>query len=521
MPKFYKELNLALIYFYIQLPMKNIVLICMFLISGYSSTLNLSLSSNPSRINPVLSTDSVSSEIESWIFNGLFKYDKDGTIVTDLASSYKFIDDVTLEIKLKKNIKWHDGKSFTAEDVLYTYNVIHNPKIYTPLTSNYKKVLSIIANDKYTLTIKYKQAYFKALEIWMVGIIPKHIFENEKDLMTSEFNKKPIGTGPYKLKELKLSQDIILTVNKNYFAEVPKIEKIRYKFVPDITTSFYMLKQKQLDLGSLTPIQIDRQLDEQFHKSFNVYQKQSFGYGYLGFNLKNKKFKNKSIREAISFAINRQEIIDILYFGHAKICNGPFLPGTFAYNEKVLTPEVNLSKSKEILKSLGYDKNNPFEFEVITNANNSARINLAQIMQYQLLKVGIKMKIRVMEWQAFLNTVVHPRKFESIILGWSLALMPDARSIWHSSSNIKGGFNLVGYENKKVDRLIEQGEITVNREKLGTIYKEIFKEISSDLPYLFLYIPDSITAVNKNIKNVVPALIGITHNQEKWEKIKE
>ena len=99
--------------------------------------------------------------------------------------------------------------------------------------------------------------------------------------------------------------------------------------------------------------------------------------------------------------------------------------------------------------------------------------------------------------------------------------MPDARSIWHSSSDIKGGFNLVGYENKNVDRLIEKGEITVNREKLGKIYREIFKEISSDLPYIFLYIPNSITAVNKNIKNVVPALIGITHNQEQWLKIKE
>ena len=501
--------------------MKIIVLICIFWATICSSTLNLSLSSNPSRINPILSTDSVSSEIESWIFNGLFKYDKNGNIINDLADSYRFLDELTLEIKLKKNVLWHDGVEFTSSDVLYTYNTINNPKIYTPLTSSYKKVSSVVAKDKYTLLIKYKEAYFKALEIWMISIIPKHIFANEKDIMTSQFNKKPIGTGPYKLKELKLSQDIILTVNKNYFGEVPKIEKIHYKFVPDITTSFYMLKQKQLDLGSLTPIQVDRQIDQSFHNSFNIYEKQSFAYGYLGFNLKHEKFKNKDIREAISLAVNRQEIIDILFFGQAQICNGPFLPGTFAYNKNVTTPSVDLIKSKQILKRLGYDEKNPFEFEVITNANNPTRINLAQIIQYQLEKVGIKMKIRVMEWQAFLNTVVHPRKFESIILGWSLALMPDARSIWHSSNNIKGGFNLVGYENKTVDRLIEQGEVTVDREKLGKIYKEIFKEISADLPYIFLYIPDSITAVNKNIKNVTPALIGITHNQEQWIKVKE
>ena len=501
--------------------MKNIVLLFILLVGAYASTLNLSISSNPSRLNPIISTDSVSSTIESWLFSSLLTYDKDGNIKTDLASSYKFIDDVTLEIKLKKNVLWHDGIEFSSADVVFTYNAIHNPKIYTPLTSNYKKVLSVKATDKYTILIKYKEPYFKALEIWMVSIIPKHIFENEKDIMTSEFNKKPIGTGPYKLDELKLSQDIILHVNKDYFADIPKIDKIHYKFVPDPTTSFYMLKQKQLDLGSLTPIQVDRQLSGDFKDSFNIYEKQSFTFDYLGFNLKNEKFKNKEIRQAISLAINRQEIIDILYFGHGKIANGPFLPGTFAYNDSVPIPLVNINKSKTLLKKNGYDENNPLEFEVITSANNSTRIYLAQIMQYQLQKAGIKMNIRVMEWQAFLNTVIHPRHFESVILGWSLALMPSGRSIWHSTSDKKGGFNFTGYSNKKVDKLIEEGEITVNRDKLGIIYKEIYKEIASDLPYLFLYIPNSITAVNKNIQNVKPALVGIMHNQEQWIKIKE
>ncbi|MGB5866314.1 MAG: ABC transporter substrate-binding protein, partial [Arcobacteraceae bacterium] len=287
--------------------MKNLTLICIFISCVYSSTLNFSLSSNPSRINPILSTDSVSSEIESWIFNGLFKYDKDGNVVVDLASSYRFIDNLTLEIKLKKNVQWHDGVHFTAQDVLFTYNMIHNPKVYTPITSTYKKVQSVVVIDDYTLIIKYKEPYFKALEIWLVSILPKHIFENEKDVMTSKYNKMPIGTGPYKLKQLKLSQDINLEVNKNYFGEIPKIDTIRDKFTPDPTTTYYMLKQNQLDLGSLSPIQVNRQLDEKFHNSFNIYEKQSFVYGYMGFNLKNEKFKNKEIREAISLSIDRQE----------------------------------------------------------------------------------------------------------------------------------------------------------------------------------------------------------------------
>ncbi|MEA2051092.1 MAG: peptide-binding protein [Campylobacterota bacterium] len=498
--------------------MKFLLIILTTLTFLNSSTLNLSISSNPSRINPILSTDSASSEISQWIFNGLFKYNKDGDIVSDLASSYFFENNTTLIINLKQNVRWHDKKKFTSQDVIYTYQTIQNPKIYTPITTSFTKVKSVKALDKYTIEIKYKEPYFKALEIWLTGILPKHIFENEKDIMTSIYNKKPIGTGPYKLSKLDISKDIILDKNEDYFDKVAKIDKIRYKFVPDSSTSFYMLKQKQLDIGSLTPIQVDRQLDKTFKNNFNIYETPSFSYTYLGFNLKSKKFKNKDLREAINLAIDKQELLDILFFGHASICNGPFLPNTFAYNQNIKKSKTNIKKSKNILKKLGYHKNNKFSFQVITNANNSIRVNAAQILQHQLSKVGIDMKIRVMEWQAFLNTVVHPRKFDAIILGWGLSLMPDAKSIWHSTSDISGGFNLIGYNNKTVDRLIEKGETTIEKEKLSIIYKEIYKRIVDDLAYIFLYIPNSITSVNKNIKNIKPEFTGIMHNQEEWIK---
>jgi len=509
-------------FFYVQFKMiKKLLLLFIFTSYLLSSTLNLSISSNPSRINPILATDSASSEIADWIFSGLFKYDKDGNIAPDLAKSYKFHNDTKLIVKLKKNVLWHDNVKFTAHDVVFTFDTINSPKIFTPTTNSFKKVARVKALDEYTVEILYKEPYFKALEIWLSGILPKHILEKEKDLMTSSFNKKPIGTGPYTLNELVISQDITLKVNKNYFGEVPKIDTISYKFVPDPTTSFYMLKQKQLDLGGLTPIQVDRQIDKKFNTQFNIYERASFSYTYLGFNLKSEKFKNKKIRKAISLAIDRNQLIDILFFGHGQICNGPFLPGSYAFNEEVKTPLVDIEKSKALLKELGFDENNRFSFQVITNANNSTRVNVAQILQHQLSKVGIDMQIRVMEWQAFLNTIVHPRNFDAIILGWSLPLMADARSLWHSTSDFTGGFNLIGYKNKKVDTLIEKGEKTIDKNELSKIYQELYKIIANDLGYIFLYIPNSITAINKQIKNVHPALTGIMHNQEEWIKNKE
>ncbi|PLY10103.1 MAG: peptide ABC transporter substrate-binding protein [Arcobacter sp.] len=483
-----------------------------------ASTLNLSISSSPSRINPILASDSASSEITQWLFNGLFKYDKNGNIVPELASSYKFISKTHLIINLRDDVLWHDGEKFSADDVIFTYNKIHDPKVFTAIKSNYKEVESISKINDFTLEIIYKKPYFKALEIWMTGILPKHLLKDEEDLMKSDFNKQPIGTGAYKLDSFKVGSDIRLFAFDKYFEGRPKIDEINYKFLPDPTTSFLFLKQNRLDVGGLTPLQVDRQIDKEFLDDFQLIERPAFAYAYLGFNLNNKKFKDLNVRKALSLAINRKEIVDILFFGHGQVCNGPFLPGTFAYDKDIKVIKQDLKQAKRLLKLAGYDENNPLSFEVITNTGNETRLNATQIIQYQLAKIGVKMKIRVMEWQAFLNTVVHPRNFEAIVLGWNLAVMPDAYPLWHSDSRKTGAFNLVGYSNKEVDELIVKGSTTVDKEELGKIYRKIFNIIANDTPYLFLYIPNSITSVSKKIQNIEPSFLGIMHNQNDWIK---
>ncbi len=498
--------------------MKTLVLALFFTLNIFATTLHLSISSSPSKLNPLISTDSASSQIGDWIFSSLLTYDKNGEIKKELAKSYKFIDDTTVVFNLREDVTWSDGVKFTAEDVLFTFNLIHSPKIFTPYTSQFRYVKSVNVIDKHTVEIKYKEPYFKALETWMMGIVPKHKLENEKEIMTSSFNQKPIGTGKYTMEGFEISKDIILNANKTYFEKEPNIKKIVYHFMPDPSTEFLMLKSEKLDVGSLSPLQMQRQIDVEFKKRFNFFEKISNSYTYLGFNHNNPKFQNPKIREAISLAIDRQEMVDILFFGHGQICNGPFMPGTFAYDENITSPKQNIQKAKQLLKDAGYNEKNPFTFEIVTNSNNQTRVNAVEIMQHQLKKAGVIVKIKTMEWQAFLNTVVMPRKFEAIVLGWSLGLMPDAYSIWHSEGSEKGGFNFVSYKNAKVDELIKKAEKTVDRQKLAVIYKEIYRNIVIDNPYLFLYIPNSITVVNKDIQNVSLSKIGVMHNVIDWIK---
>ena len=496
-----------------------IILSLLLTLTSFATTLHLATSANPSRLNPILATDSSSSEIAGFIFSGLLKYDKDSsTIIGDLAESFYYENNTSVIFELKKNVKWHDGEVFTAKDVLFTYETLVSPTISSPYSANFRFVKEVQIINPYKLRVVYTKPYFKALETWMMGILPEHILGGEENMMSAKFNTSPIGTGPYKLEQLEHSKNIILAANDDYFLGRPKIDKISFHVIADPMTRFLMLKGKSLDIGNIDPMQFERQLNDAFFENFNIYEEITHSYTYLGFNLRREKFKNPKVRKALSLAINREEIVKILFFKHAKVCTGPFLPATKAFNADVAAPIQDIVKAKQLLKEAGYDEENPFEFEIVTSNSNTVRPYAAQILQHQLKQAGVIVKLRVMEWQAFLNMVVFPHDFDSVLLGWGLSSTPDPYLFWHTDSDKKGGFNLIGYNNPKMDKMIDMSQSMIDRDKLGTLWKEMFQMIVDDNPYLFLYIPNAITTVDKNIKNIEPSLSGIWHNHIKWEK---
>ena len=433
-------------------------------VSLHASTLYLATSNYPSRLNPLLATDAGSAQIADLIFNGLVKYDKDSsTIIGDLAEKFYFENNTTLIFKLHPNILWQDGVKFSAKDVVFTYNLINSKDLISPYTADFRMVKSVEAIDDNTIKVVYKQPYFKALETWMMGIVPEHILKDEKNVMNSSFNTHPIGTGVYKLTQFEHSKDIILTANENYFLGKAKIDTIVLHVIPDPMTRFLMLKSAKIDVGSLEPLEYERQVDKTFFETFSKYEDIAHAYTYLGFNLREKKFQDPRVRKALSLAIDREELVKVLFLGHARVCTGPFLPTGAAFNKEIKAPKQDLTKAKELLKEAGYDEAHPLSFEIATSNSNSIRPYAAQILQYQLQKIGVKVTLRIMEWQAFLNTVVFPRKFDTVLLGWSLSSTPDPYLLWHSDNDKAGGFNFIGYHNKMVDKEIEIMQNSIDR----------------------------------------------------------
>ena len=484
-----------------------------------ASTLHLSASTNPARLNPLIATDSASASISGFIFNALVKYDETGQkIIGDLAESYRFITPTIIEFKLRHGVKWQDGEPFTAADVLFTYDLIKSPKTITPYASDFRVIKNVSVLDDYTVRVTYEKPYFKALEVWMMGIVPRHILIHDNDIMSSAFNTHPVGTGPYILKQLEFSKQIVLEANPEYFEHKPKIDKIVFHVISDPMTRFLMLKSGQIDVDSLEPMQYERQLDKNFKNSFATLELPSHSYTYLGFNLRLKKFQDPRVRQALSLAIDRQKLIDILFLKHGHVCTGPFLPGSKGFNDSIHAPKQNLSQAKALLKAAGYDSVHPFEFEIATSNSNAIRPYAAEIIQRQLLEIGVKVTLRVMEWQAFLNTVVAPRKFDTVLLGWSLSLTPDPYALWHSDSDVPGGFNLVGYHSASTDRLIERMENSTDPEKIAALQRKIFASIVGDNPYLFLVIPNEINVYSRHLSGIKPTINGIWEDYIDWEK---
>lgn len=453
------------------------------------------------------------------MFNALVKYDESGQkIIGDLAQSYRFITPTLIEFKLRHGVKWHDGKALTAQDVVFTYDLIRSPKTITPYATDFRVVKEVKAIDEYTVRVRYEKPYFKALEIWMMGIVPRHILQNDKDIMGSEFNTHPIGTGPYILKKLEFSKQIVLEANPAYFEHRPKIDTIVFHVIADPMTRFLMLKNGEIDIDTLDSMQYERQLKAGFHKKFATVELASHSYTYLGFNLRLKKFQDPRVREALSLAIDRQALIDLLFLNHGKICTGPFLPGGKGFNDEVKAPKRNVQRARALLKSAGYDVAHPLRFEIATSNSNAIRPYAAEIMQRQLLEAGVHVTLKVMEWQAFLNTVVMPKKFETVLLGWGLSLTPDPYMIWHGNGDVVGGFNMIGYHSKVTDRLIEAMEDSTDPEKTAALQRRIFAQIVSDNPYLFLVIPNDLNVYNRKIKGIRPSINGIWEHYIDWEK---
>jgi peptide/nickel transport system substrate-binding protein len=480
-----------------------------------------------STLIPILASDASSHAVAGQVYNGLVKYDKNLNIIGDLAESFDIsTDGLIITFHLRRGVKWHDGAPFTARDVLYTFRVTVDPKTPTAYAEDFKQVKTISAADDYTVRVTYGEPFAPALASWGMNILPAHLLEGQ-DITKSPLARKPVGTGPYRFKEWISGQKIVLDANSEYFEGRPYIDRYIYRIIPDSSTMYMELKAGAIDLMSLTPVQYSRQTaNSLFASRFNKYRYPSSGYLYMGYNLRHPLFGDKRIRQAMTAAINKDELIQGVLFGMGQKSYGPIVPGRWAYNPNVKDIAYNPKHAVKLLAEAGWREKNsdgilvkdgkPFKFTILTNQGNQQRLMSAQIIQQRLRQVGVDVKIRIVEWATFLKEFIDKGNFEVVMLAWNISQDPDMYDIWHSSKNKPGELNFIGYKNTEVDRLLIEGRNTFDIEKRKQAYFRIQEILADEQPYTFLYVPDALPVVSARIRGVEPAPAGIGHNQIKW-----
>ncbi|MCD6526613.1 MAG: peptide-binding protein [Desulfuromonas sp.] len=480
-----------------------------------------------SNLLPMLSTDASSSEVSGHIYNGLIRYDKDLNFEGDLAESWQVSDDgLEIVFHLRKGVTWHDGAPFTSADVLFTYQLLINPDTPTAYSERYKRVKEALAPDPYTFIVRYEQPLASALISWGMGIHPKHLLEG-KDIATSPLARHPIGTGPYLFAEWLPGEKIVLERNEHYFEGAPNIKRILYRIIPDPTTMFLELQSGGLDQMGLTPLQYARQTEAPaFARRFNKYRYPAFAYTYLGYNLKRPMFQDLRVRQALTYAINKQELVDGVLLGLGQAANGPYKPGSWPNNTAIKPYPYDVERAKQLLTEAGWidsdgdgvrDKNGqPLAFNIITNQGNDQRIKSGEIIQRRFQQVGVEVKLRVIEWASLLKEFIHPGNFDATIMGWTVPIDPDAYNVWHSSKTGPGELNFIGFKNARVDELLEQGRSTYDQAERKRLYDEFQQILAEELPYTFLFVPDALPVVARRFRGIEEAPSGIMHNFIRW-----
>jgi len=490
-----------------------------------------SLDAEPVTLNPILvSSDAYTAYIVGGnIFESLLEYDPDKLILKPLlAESYQVSDDgLEITFKIRDDVWFSDGHPVTADDVVFTYQTIVNPKIDAASLANYyQDVDRVVKINDHEVKFFMKRLYFKSLEfLGSMPIFPKHEYEFDDPEQFNKHITNPVGSGPYVFDGWDIGRQIVLRRNENYWGPKPKLKKIVYRFITNLTAAIQMLRSGDIDFMRPLPEQYaELSKEPEFAKNFYClsYWHPGVGYFWIGWNEDRPFFKDRRVRLAMTHIINRELICkQLLRVPEAKVPTGPF----YIYgrqNDSSIKPwPYDPDKARQLLDEAGWidtdgdgirDKDGvPFRFHYMIG-NILLHKQIVKMVKDEAARVGIEVIPDPYEWSVFVERLRN-RQFDAVNLAWHGGLEQDPYQIWHSSQIGGGGSNYVGFNNPEADRLIEQARMTLDETKRNELYHRFHRIIHEEQPYTFIYTRPEQRFLDKRFENVIIHKLGLDHHE--------
>ncbi len=457
---------------------------------------------------------------------------------------------------LRPNIQFHDGHPLTAGDVRFTYESIMDPANLSPRVSDYEPVKAVEVIDPSTVRIVYKRLYSPALGTWGMGILPEHLLnqtalrreaeglgkDTEKFTMRqSGFDRHPVGSGPFLFGEWKSDQFISLKRFVDYWEGPPHYDRYVMRIIPDLLTQEMEFYSGTLDSYSVQPHQVER-LEKD--PRFQCFSGTSFGYTYIGYNMRRPPFDDVRVRRALGMALNVEQIIEYVLYNQGERITGPFVIQTDFYNHRIPPLPYDPQGALKLLADAGWQRNDEgwlekdgkkLEFTLITNSGNDIRKAVLAIAQDAWKQIGIDVRTDVLEWSVFIQERVNKNDFDALVLGWVMGIEPDLYQIWHSSQTHPHQLNFVGFKNPEADDLIVKIRQEYDHQKQVAYCHRLHELIAQEQPYTFLYVGKWTAVLDRRIvikdldrdgvmlyKKIRPTKTGdYTFHFNKWVKVPE
>jgi len=469
------------------------------------------------RINPAMDEHG---EINILLFDGLTAHDGNNQVVPGLAKSWDFEETTcTYTFYLREDVQWHDGAPFTAADVKFTIEAIMDPDNGSENAPNYEDVQRITVVDDHTVAFTLSAPNVAFLDYMTMAVLPKHLLEGE-DMQTSEFFKKPVGTGPYKLAAWDEGQAITLVKNTEYYKGEPQIDNIIFKIVPDDNAKALQLKAGEVDMALLTPKDAQG-FDGQ--EGFALYNMKTSDYRGILFNFWNEYWQqNRDIIPAVCYAIDREAIVDAVLLGQGEAAYSPLQRNVYNYDgvEKyAYSPE----KARSVLEEAGctpgedgfyYRGGEKIGFVISVGAGDQVRIDIAQIAAQQLREVGMDVTVDIpaqVDWGGQM----------AYLIGWGSPF--DADDHTYKVFGTDKGANYSGYSNARVDEYLLKARQSDDTNVRSQAYADFQQALAQDPAYAFICYIDANYVVKSSVSGISADTVmghhgvGIFWNVADWK----
>lgn len=475
--------------------------------------------------NPLMAHIEVDDGVHFSIFDALFRIAPNGTIEPALAAEVPTqanggisADGLNWNIKLRKDVRWHDGKPFTAEDVKFTLELIVNPNFRAWRTTGHSLVRDIKVVSPTEISWRMERAFAPYLSfLTETFIVPQHILGNEANLNNAAFNQAPVGTGAFKWGQRVPGDRLELVANPEYFGGGPYIKQLIFKYIPNITVLYTQFKSGDIDLVGQAYISPDNVVEAKTLRDRAVTLVPKGSVESIYFNLKKPQFQELAVRQALYMALDRKSITEQIYNGVPQPTETFMPPQSYYFNSELPVQEFNLKRANQILDEAGWKRGSDgvrskngvqLAFSNATTSGDNLREQTQQFIQQVWAELGVKMTINNLPPAVMWGDFWTLSQFDTAIVGISFLIGadPDVTNRFHSSAiTAQGGrgSNNAQYSNSEVDKLLEEGSRTFDPEARRKIYRRIQELVRNDLPFLPLYSSTLVYGRRAGIKGYV------------------